>query len=212
MRWQEWLNTRDGVAVDVDGAFGAQCWDSWADYAINVHGANAGATYTGAGGSGGHAPGYACMVYHNFWTSPLGQWFTPVDASQPAQRGDVAFWDYGSTYYPWSHVAVVVEDRGGSLWCMTQNPGPNHYGDLTKAGLLGYLRPDNQSVFDDAPAPAPAPAPAGRTREIVSGDTLWQIATEEYGDGTRYMEIFNASTFRSGNPNLIFPGEIAVIP
>ena len=53
---------------------------------------------------------------------------------------------------------------------------------------------------------------AGQTYTIVPGDTLWGVAQTFYGDGTRYMEIFNASNFRSGNPNLIFPGEIAVIP
>jgi nucleoid-associated protein YgaU len=111
-------------------------------------------------------------------------------------------------------VAIVVEDRGGSVLCMTQNPGASHYGQITKAGILGYLRPDNQSFFDGdaAPGTPEAPASSASTREIVAGDTLWQIATEEYGDGTRYPEIFNASSFRSGNPNLIFPGEIAVIP
>lgn len=210
--WEDYLASVDGVPIDVDGNWGPQCWDLWSHYAMNVFGASMWQTSTDSGGNV-HVSGYACGIWHGFGGN-LNWAFTPVSASQPGQRGDVAIWEFGSAVGPQSHVALVVEDRGSSLLCMTQNPGASHYGQLSKGGLLGYLRPDNQSIFDGGSAPAPAPAPSGgaRTREIVSGDTLWQIATEEYGDGTRYPEIFNASNFRSGNPNLIFPGEIAVIP
>jgi hypothetical protein len=78
--------------------------------------------------------------------------------------------------------------------------------DIPMRGAVASFTPD------PTPGPAPAPTPAGRQRVIVPGDNLWNIATEELGDGTRYMEIFNASNFRSGDPNLIFPGEIAIIP
>lgn len=213
--FSDYLGSVNGVAVDVDGGYGAQCWDLWAHYAINLIGvAPARLTYTGAGGPALHYPGYTCNVWHKFNTSGLNQWFTPVSASQPAQPGDVAIWEYGSSAAtPLSHIAVVVEDRGGSVYCMTQNPGPSHYGVITKAGLLGYLRPDNQSFFAAPPASeAPAVSSGGRQRVIVSGDTLWDISAQELGDPTRYMEIFNASNFSSGNPNLIFPGEVAIIP
>jgi hypothetical protein len=78
--------------------------------------------------------------------------------------------------------------------------------DIPMRGAVASFTPD------PTPGPAPAPTPTGRQRVIVPGDNLWNIATEELGDGTRYMEIFNASNFRSGDPNLIFPGEIAIIP
>lgn len=208
-RFTEYLASVDGVGIDVDGQYGNQCWDLWAHYAVNLIGSSYRNTTTQAGGGCAAHPGYTCGLWYGFDRSGLGQWFTPHTGTP--QRGDVAIWDYGYAATPYSHVAIVVEDRGGSILCMTQNPGASHYGQITKAGILGYLRPDNQSFFDGDPAPV-APSNSARTREIVSGDTLWQIATEEYGDGTRYMEIFNASSFRSGNPNLIFPGEIAVIP
>ncbi len=49
---------------------------------------------------------------------------------------------------------------------------------------------------------------------VVSGDTLSDIAKQAYGDGRRWREIFkaNATTLKSGDPNLIFPGEIITIP
>lgn len=264
-KFSEWLNSVNGVGLNVDGQHGNQCWDLWSHYAVNVLGVTYWKTGTNAGGGCPQHPFYTCGLWKTFDSSGLNQWFTPHTGTP--QRGDVAIWEWGSPVGPNSHVAIVVEDRGGSVYCMTQNPGASHYANLSKQGILGYLRPDDQSPFDGAGAPAassasgsvsdladavmrgdfgngpsrqaalgarfdevqaevnrrlgggspapaePAPAaPAGRSREIVSGDTLWQIATEEYGDGTRYMEIFNASAFRSGNPNLIFPGEVAIIP
>lgn len=209
--WDNWLASVDGRAIEMDSSWGAQCWDLWSHYAVNMIGATYWNTGTNAGGGCASHPGYTCGLWYGFDRSGLGQWFTPVTGTP--QRGDVAIWDWGSPAGPNSHVAMVVEDRGGSILTMTQNPGAAHYGVLSKAGILGYLRPDNQSFFNGAPAPAPAPAPAGGTQHVVvPGDTLWGISERYLGNGARYMEIFNASSFRSGNPSLIFPGEVAIIP
>lgn len=45
---------------------------------------------------------------------------------------------------------------------------------------------------------------------VKKGDTLWAIAKEYLGDGSRYGEIAAASGI--GNPNLIYPGQELVIP
>lgn len=74
-----------------------------------------------------------------------------------------------------------------------------------------------------APAPAaaaPAPvataapaAPAGQTYTVVSGDTLWGIATRFYGNGALWPRIYNANKgVIGGNPNLIYPGQVYTIP
>lgn len=209
--FSDYLARVDGVGLDVDGQYGNQCWDLWTHYATELIGVSPWwRCSTSAGGGCASHPGYTCGLWFGFDRSGLGQWFTPVGGTP--QRGDVAIWDWGYPSTPMSHVAIVVEDQGDSVLCMTQNPGPSHYASITKQGILGYLRPDNQSFFDGAPSAPSAPAVPGNTHEVVPGDTLWGIAQAYYGDGTRYMEIFNASSFRSGNPNLIFPGEIAVIP
>lgn len=210
--FDNWLASVDGRAVEMDSSWGAQCWDLWSHYAVNLIGATYWNTGTNAGGGCPSHPGYTCGLWYGFDRSGLGQWFTPHTGTPYA--GDVAIWEWGSAVGPQSHVAIVVEDRGSTILTMTQNPGAAHYGNLSKAGILGYLRPDNQSYFSDGtPAPAPAPAPAGGTQHVVvPGDTLWGISERYLGNGARYMEIFNASNFRSGNPSLIFPGEVAIIP
>jgi LysM repeat protein len=64
-----------------------------------------------------------------------------------------------------------------------------------------------------APAPEPTPAPAAQTYTVVAGDTLWGIAQQFYGDGTRYPDIYNANVDVIGaDPNLIIPGQVLTIP
>lgn len=54
----------------------------------------------------------------------------------------------------------------------------------------------------------------GEQYVIVQGDTLWDIATVVYGSGWKYQLIWDAnkSNLRSGDPNLIYPGERLWIP
>ena len=47
---------------------------------------------------------------------------------------------------------------------------------------------------------------------VKAGDTLWAIATEAYGDGNRYPEIFEANKPMLTDPDLIFPGQVLRIP
>jgi len=54
----------------------------------------------------------------------------------------------------------------------------------------------------------------GKQYTVVVGDTLSDIAARAYGDGTRWPTIFNAnqSTLKSDDPDVIFPGEVLIIP
>ena len=59
------------------------------------------------------------------------------------------------------------------------------------------------------PEPEPEPEPA-RTYTVESGDTLWAIAEQFYGDGSKYQIIADASGI--SNPDLIQPGQVLTIP
>jgi len=80
-----------------------------------------------------------------------------------------------------------------------------------------------------APAPAPAeplasasvgaaPSPADpvidsvQTKRVVTGHTLWALSQNYYGDPTRYPVIVEANKWVIHNPNLIYPGEVFVVP
>lgn len=48
---------------------------------------------------------------------------------------------------------------------------------------------------------------------VVKGDCLWNIAKKFYGNGAKYIVIYNANKSVIGsNPNLIYPGQVLSIP
>lgn len=52
-----------------------------------------------------------------------------------------------------------------------------------------------------------------KTVTVVKGDSLWIIARRVYGDGAKYMVIYNANkSVIGGNPNLIYLGQVLSIP
>lgn len=66
--------------------------------------------------------------------------------------------------------------------------------------------------------PAPAIDPAAPTHHVVApGESLWTIAATHAGSAdvgrywARVVEV-NSAALRSGNPNLIYPGEIVEVP
>ena len=61
---------------------------------------------------------------------------------------------------------------------------------------------------------SPAPTNNNRTYTVVKGDCLWAIARKFYGNGAKYPVIYNANpnVFKGRSPNLIYVGEVLVIP
>ena len=77
---------------------------------------------------------------------------------------------------------------------------------MTRDQWAKYVNPGGKPAPAPAPAkPAPAPKPAGRTYTVQAGDTLSGIAAK-LGVSTSAI-----SGYRSGNPNLIYPGEVLKI-
>lgn len=53
---------------------------------------------------------------------------------------------------------------------------------------------------------------AVRVINIRTGDNLWTIARQTYGQGIAYTYIFNANQRQIQDPDLIYPGQIFVLP
>lgn len=54
--------------------------------------------------------------------------------------------------------------------------------------------------------------PPGRLVIIQPGDYLWRIARERYGSGFQYTLIYDANRQQIHDPDLIFPGQIFLMP
>lgn len=80
----------------------------------------------------------------------------------------------------------------------------------TEGGLMNGSG-DTSRPSESTPPPTP-PKVESRTYTIKSGDTLWDIATRYYGDGSQYNKIYNANRNVISNPDLIYPGQVITIP
>jgi nucleoid-associated protein YgaU len=65
---------------------------------------------------------------------------------------------------------------------------------------------------DMAAAPAPNVADVEKTYTVVAGDTLSKIAKREYGDASKWHDIYEANKDTIKNPDLIYPGQTFKIP
>lgn len=147
---QTWLNSVNGQVVDMDGAYGGQCWDLWSSYARNVYNIPAADTNT--------VDGYAASVftarYYN--SRSLQNTFTKERADYTPTYGDVAFWKNKDM----NHVAIVIKDNGnGTLETMSQNPNKAGYVTISKNGIIGYFHPRTANT--------PAPTPADNSVTII---------------------------------------------
>ncbi len=62
------------------------------------------------------------------------------------------------------------------------------------------------------PSPADVVLDSIQTAQVVSGHTLWALSQNYYGDPTRYPLIYEANKAQIHNPNLIYPGQVFVVP
>lgn len=142
---QEWMDSVNGKIIDMDGAYGGQCWDLWSSYARNVYGIPASDTNT--------VDGYAASVYTARYdrSEALQNTFIREAGTYTPAYGDVAFWNGNGM----NHVAIVVRDNGnGTLETMSQNPNKAGYVTLTKNGIIGYFHPRNREGDDNITAHA----------------------------------------------------------
>ncbi len=86
-------------------------------------------------------------------------------------------------------------------------------------GVVGqeYADPHGQGritiVNETVEEPSEPEQPADTTTYVVvAGDSLWKIAQQHYGTGTRWDEIYQANRDIIQDPNAIWVGQVLVIP
>ena len=58
----------------------------------------------------------------------------------------------------------------------------------------------------------PRPKAAEQTYTVQAGDTLSKISKQFYGDGNKYMKIFEANKDVLNDPNMITVGQVLKVP
>ena len=82
-------------------------------------------------------------------------------------------------------------------------PGPPQ--ELTSSGPA-------RDPLGSVPEAAIVFVPEVRTARIERGDSLWAISRRTYGEGDRYTAIYDANLDQIRDPDLIYPGQVFVLP
>ena len=93
-------------------------------------------------------------------------------------------------------------------------PGNAHAGEELKKHVeqVGLGNPNITATVDDQITVSGPAVTAARFVVVKAGDTLSAIAKVEYGDGSKYMKIFEANKPMLSDPNKIYPGQTLRIP
>lgn len=130
---QDFVNATLGGYFDVDGAFGAQCWDLFAYFCQQ----NGKRVYNCT------QSGYVKDLWYTRYDSGILNDFDEIP-NNALQFGDWAIWDAVSPQTPYSHIAMFIQDNGNGTG---EFLGQNQFGvaNATKVtmrytGLLGGFR------------------------------------------------------------------------
>src|SRR6185312_6644012 len=68
------------------------------------------------------------------------------------------------------------------------------------------------TILPDKDARSAVVVPKIKTMTVVPGDSLWRLSHRTLGGGQRYAIIYQANREQIRNPNLIYPGQVLVLP
>ncbi|RFB80184.1 LysM peptidoglycan-binding domain-containing protein [Methylovirgula sp. 4M-Z18] len=169
--------------------------------------------------SGSARPGARVWIYLNdtfvaavtagsdgLWSLKIGRGVTPgrydVRADAVADDGKVL-----------SRAGVTFQmGEAGVATTAAPTPGVNAAPAHPDAATPTAGIPPASATGAAATPPANVVLPEISTAAVKRGDSLWRISRKVYGAGLRYTQIYEANTNQIRNPNLIFPGQIFVLP
>lgn len=210
---QAFANATLGQCIDVDGYYGAQCWDSMAAFWYNYTGRTLSTCGTGA------AKG---TIADGCWQKNAGSEFTMIWDAKKIQAGDIAVYSGGE----WGHIGMAMGGyNNGYFTLLGQNqggkscPGGGAAGNiinLSTKNFIGAFRPNIYIKPEPKPEPTPEPTPEPEEEAytVVKGDTLGAIAlklgwfTEGklFGDDGYCQALADYNGIK--NRGLIYPGQV----
>lgn len=153
--YTQWKANTIGNSYNLDGAYGAQCWDYASLFWRNV-GFAAGYPLTGPN----H---YASECWTVNKTANAGAVFDLITSKEDIKRGDIIVMD-GTLANPPGHITFADEDYNGTnyLNCLGQNqgggtpaPGGGTVAVVTNLGLGDFLGAFRYKAWHPSPTPTP---------------------------------------------------------
>ena len=120
-------------------------------------------------------------------------------------------------------VSVLITGTGINMECLIDafeygaNKGLDINFSLTFTEYRRVAAPDigldTGTDETNRPTPPVVPPTEGRKHTVKSGESLWSISKKYYDTSSKWRTIWDANKpMRSGNANLIYPGEVVKIP
>lgn len=201
-----------GQCIDVDGYFGAQCWDEMAAYFINYVGRTLSTCGTGA------AKG---TIADGCWQINAGTEFTMIWDKTQIQPGDIAVYSTGTWghigmamgYYNNGYFALLGQNQGGAP-C----PGGGAAGNIINLSTRDFIGAFRPNIYIKPEPTPPTPTPSGDKIEVTikKGDTLGQILRDAgftgsrlFGDDGLAQRVAEQNNIE--NRGLIYPKQVIVI-
>ena len=106
-----------------------------------------------------------------------------------------------------AEVPFTVPETTASVSAQATAPGVSRSDNRPQLAAAGAtVLPDSGSP------PSTVVVPKITTTTVSRGDSLWRLSQISYGAGTRYAVIYKANREQIRNPNLIYPGQMFVVP
>jgi nucleoid-associated protein YgaU len=105
---------------------------------------------------------------------------------------------------------ITVDDHGNWSYLPSSpiTPGLHHL-RIDQVDPAGKVVSRVELPFEQAPT---ALAASNGKVVIQPGNSLWRLARQSYGSGLRYTVIYEANKEQIRNPDLIYPGQVFVMP
>jgi nucleoid-associated protein YgaU len=114
---------------------------------------------------------------------------------------------------PGGYVMRADEIGHGDASVVASADTPFDYPEAATPASPAVATPASTSAGQSsAPSPADPVVASIQTKRVVTGHTLWALSQSYYGDPTRYPAIVEANRAQIHNPNVIFPGQVFVVP
>jgi len=110
-----------------------------------------------------------------------------------------------------SKIQVAVDDDKVTLSGSIDTIDNKNKVIVTAGNVEGIASVEDRIVVVN-PAPVTPPPPEKQFYTVKKGDYLSKIAKEVYGNANKYNIIFEANKPMLKDPNLIYPGQVLVIP